>query len=382
MEVADRKGQFPFVFLAMAEPLATLTVEDSQPAEYHPDNQLGLEDSQHEFQLAEPVGIETTETVEDTLAVEGKDEKTQGEGGDKKEETQVVASTELAENGHEKGPELEQFPETLAYQDGSQGPTAAKLVRREAFCEEDPDQLLEAEMMKCKKCGLEVELTQAIIRGPTELWCKACNSLYTMLRRNLSWPPECFHSLSDDAQQSFWARCRREKEESKKTMFSYKSVRDTLITQVCEETKKVKTVGAGGTYLPLSVYRQRGYEIDAGFCERNPCQWSPGLQQNTYLLVECSVNEQEIRMNTEKQILEAERAVKKRKAADMVEDEEEKKSVATAATQVMDLVTESEDEGHYDSVMAYKGFKFGSQNVPIHVRLTEPQEVQTIVLWF
>lgn len=47
--------------------------------------------------------------------------------------------------------------------------------------------------------------------------------------------------------------------------------------------------------MPLSVYKARGYEVDEGFTTRNPCEWSPGLAQWTYLLVESSVSEQEIR---------------------------------------------------------------------------------------
>ena len=357
----------------------TLVVEDSQNAEYHPDNQLGLEDSQPqgspcEVPLTQTQAVEIeetprTETGGDTKAVdvngltetegqEGKVNKTEA-GENKEKETEVVESKELADREFKDDSaerrELEKFPETMAYQNGSQGPIPEQIVRQDAFLEEDHDQMLEAEMMKCKKCGLEVELTDSVIRGPTELWCKECNSLYTMLRRHQAWPPSCFSSLSDEAQQSFFARCKQEKEEAKKTMFSYKTVRDTLVTNICEATKKVKSVGVGGTYLPLSVYRQRGYEIDQGFTQRNPSQWSPGLNAYTYLLVESSISEKEIRESTEMQVLQAERSVRKRKAADMVRDEEDdKKSTCTAGTVVLDLVTESEAEGHCDSFFCAK----------------------------
>ena len=103
--------------------------------------------------------------------------------------------------------------------------------------------------------------------------------------------PACFATLSEEAQQNFFARCKQEKQDAKKTMFSYKTVRDTLVTQICEETRKVRIVGVSGTYLPLSVYRARGYEVDQGFTTRNPSEWSPGLNQWTYLLVESSVSE-------------------------------------------------------------------------------------------
>lgn len=152
------------------------------------------------------------------------------------------------------------------------------------------------------------------------------------------------------------------------------------MTQICEETRKVRTVGVSGTYLPLSVYRARGYEVDQGFTTRNPSEWSPGLNQWTYLLVESSVSEQEIRATTEKQVVEAERAVRKRKAPEMVADEEEEKnSTATgAATVVLDLVSES-DEGHLSSrpkqVVVQLQPCINLLQLLCTLRLTEPQHI-------
>lgn len=111
------------------------------------------------------------------------------------------------------------------------------------------------------------------------------------------------------------------------------------------EVRREKMVGVGGTYLPLSVYRARGYEIDAGFEERNPRQWSDGLGQYTYLLAEVNIFEKEIHATVEREVAEAERAVKKRKTkkepaeAPAVEDAKPEES------ETVDLLTESEGEG-------------------------------------
>ena len=364
--------------MAEAVPL-TLVVEDSQPPEYYPDNQEGLEDSQRPGEAPSTESLEAVEVAEtqQTEVPEAKEDSTEGT---ESKETKTEA-TEIQEKETKDDDERAKFPETLAYQDGSQGPISEQLVRQDAFLQEaeEEEQLLEASM-KCKKCGLEVALTESVIRGPTELWCRECNSLYTMLRRHQQWPPACFATLSEEAQQNFFARCKQEKQDAKKTMFSYKTVRDTLVTQICEETRKVRTVGVSGTYLPLSVYRARGYEVDQGFTTRNPSEWSPGLNQWTYLLVESSVSEQEIRATTEKQVVEAERAVRKRKAPEMVADEEEEKnSTATgAATVVLDLVSES-DEGHLSSrpkqVVVQLQPCINLLQLLCTLRLTEPQHI-------
>ena len=80
------------------------------------------------------------------------------------------------------------------------------------------------------------------------------------------------------------------------------------------------------------MYRKRGYIIDDKFEERNPRQWSDGLQDWTYLLSECSVHEAEIEQTIEKVVLEAERAVKKRKADDVALADKEQETIEAKST--------------------------------------------------
>ncbi|CAL1147244.1 unnamed protein product [Cladocopium goreaui] len=170
-----------------------------------------------------------------------------------------------------------------------------------------------------------------------------------MLRRHQKWPPSSFSSLSEVQQQQFFVACQKQKEESKKSMFSYKSIRDTLISSLAEEKINQKKVETGGTYLPVSVYEARGYKCDEGFKARNPKMWSYGLNEWTFLLAETSVNEAEIKNTIERQIVEAERQVRKRKAVEVEPHEEianaEKRSTVTDKTEVLDLISDSEDEG-------------------------------------
>ena len=233
---------------------------------------------------------------------------------------------------------------------------AQNLQRQLAFLEEAE---VEADMVKCKRCHMDLDLAEAVIRGPKELWCRECNSLYSMLRRHQTWPPPNFACLSEDAQASFWQKCKKEKEESMKSQFSYARVRDVLINQLVEEQRKERMTEVGGTFLPLSVYAARGYNVDAGFEERNPRRWSPGLNEWVYLLAEVSISEKEIHATVEKQILEAERAIKKRKAPVMTAEQSEvteKASNVTSSTMVMDLLSEDEDEeGQKEGQTIYHG---------------------------
>ena len=214
-------------------------------------------------------------------------------------------------------------------------PVEEELKRQMAFLEEAPAVTL------CKKCGLEVEMQCAVVRGCSEIWCRSCNAVYTMLQRNLRWPPPEFAAMSEGKQQNFFQQCAIDKQESERSCFSYSRVKDSLTKILVDETIKQKKVMVGGTYLPKSVYESRGYVLDSEFENRNPKQWSEGLQQWTFLLCETTISEGEIKNSIEKSLLESERQVKKRKAKELTPEEMEaveNKSVKTDATVVMDLV--------------------------------------------
>ena len=237
-----------------------------------------------------------------------------------------------------KDEEMAPAPDAIVSKDPEEKEDS-QIVRQNAFLEEDSDD----QMMECKKCGLPLSLAEGVIRGPTQVWCKQCHALDTLLRRHQAWPPALFSRLSDGEQQEFWRKCKKDHDANGR--FSYQRVRDVLCTSLMSEVRREKMVGVGGTYLPLSVYRARGYEIDAGFEERNPCKWSDGLGQYTYLLAEVSICEKEIHATVEREVAEAERAVKKRKTkkepaeAPAVEDAKPEES------ETVDLLTESEGEG-------------------------------------
>lgn len=108
-----------------------------------------------------------------------------------------------------------------------------------------------------------------------------------------------------------------------------------------------KTVSVGGVYKPRSWYEKQGYVLDDKFEDRNPCEWNAGLNQWTYLLAETAISEAEISRQVEESLLEAERAVRKRKAP--AEEEKEKENAEQPASskgkeELVDLLSESDGE--------------------------------------
>ncbi|CAK9011529.1 unnamed protein product [Durusdinium trenchii] len=259
-----------------------------------------------------------------------------------------------------KAPETEEVPQV--------NPGIGPFVETQVVPQDgDGDQDFDIALVTCKKCNLPLKLEEAIIRGPRELWCRECNSIYTMLRRHQAWPPAAFAQLSDSDQQCFFARCKQQKDESARSQFSYSRIRDVLVSSLMSEQRKQKTLAVGGTYLPLSVYKQRGYIIDEAFTERNPCQWSHGLNCYTYLLAETSISEAEIHATVEQQVVTAERMVKKRKAVRASDKNEVEDDARSTKPMVLDLVSDDEDEGE----------KNGPSSGPAHPRPeSEAQEVE------
>lgn len=200
----------------------------------------------------------------------------------------------------------------------------------------------------CPKCGRHVNITDTIVRSQTERWCKSCNSLITLLRRNLAWPPVEFTALTAEEQLEFFKEAALSK--SQHQQFKYGRIRDLLVTCLVKRSISQKVHEVGGTYLPLSVYEKRGYVLPTDFAETAPKQWSEPLRDWTFLLPELHIRHKEIQETVNEKILQCERSIRKRRAvepADNGSDKAAKVGDASSAqedTMVLDLCTESEEE--------------------------------------
>lgn len=201
----------------------------------------------------------------------------------------------------------------------------------------------------CPKCGRHVNITDTVVRSQTERWCKCCNSLMTLLRRNLAWPPAEFTALTASEQQEFFKDAALSR--SQHQQFKYGRVRDLLVTCLVKRSTSQKIHQVGGTYLPLSIYVARGYDLPPAFAETAPKQWSEPLGCWTFLLPELTISHKEIQETVNEKILQCERSIRKRRAVEQADNGSDKAakvgdaSSAQEDTMVLDLCTESEEDG-------------------------------------
>ena len=106
----------------------------------------------------------------------------------------------------------------------------------------------------CKRCRIECDPFKAQLkRKGGGLWiCNGCNAKQTLMSKMFGGMPSEFRSLSDDEQVEFFQKV--------KTCTHREQVRAMLIdTMVRRRVDKV-TASVAGTYLPLSVCAQRGFD--------------------------------------------------------------------------------------------------------------------------
>ena len=107
----------------------------------------------------------------------------------------------------------------------------------------------------CFRCKQEVDPLRAVLTSKAKgSWkCPKCNVRGTQLHRIFGrWPPANFATLSQNAQADFWKKAG----EASNTAQLEDILVQTLTTQRIEREKTV----VGGEYLPLSVYKQRGFD--------------------------------------------------------------------------------------------------------------------------
>lgn len=183
-----------------------------------------------------------------------------------------------------------------------------------------------------------VHVIDATHRTEKIRWCLACNALVTLMRRHMSWPPEEFAKLDEQAQQSFFIAAIEEKS----GVFRYDRVRDLLIKQMTKVHISESKKETGGTYKPLSVFQKKGYVLPASFESEAPKLWSEPLKCWTYLLPELTVKESEVTRTMEEAILRAEKSMRTRKT--LPHEGGEKRALAIANDMVVDLLSESDAE--------------------------------------
>ena len=107
----------------------------------------------------------------------------------------------------------------------------------------------------CSKCKVELDPLKSQVTGKSMgNWkCNTCNSRTTQLHREFgAWPIEDFKMLDAAAQEVFWAEARK--------CHGIGNLKELLIEHLTRNRIEREAHALKGTYLPLSVYGQRGFD--------------------------------------------------------------------------------------------------------------------------
>ena len=103
----------------------------------------------------------------------------------------------------------------------------------------------------CTKCKLEKQVEGAAFAGPWFV-CKRCNCKRSTLSQLFGyWPVDLFTALPEQQQIAFWRAETKNRFE----------IQHALVKEVVDHREAEQRTSVGGTYLPLDVWEQRGFDV-------------------------------------------------------------------------------------------------------------------------
>ena len=121
---------------------------------------------------------------------------------------------------------------------------------------------LEPQLCSLCNCRLCVENRKCSSKGAVSYKCPECNTRCTQLNRIFgSFPPKSFKTLPAEFQTQFWQDLHK--------VDGPASIENFVVKELSRKRSEIEESSIGGEYLPLSVYKKRGYDRD--MIEKN-CQ--------------------------------------------------------------------------------------------------------------
>ena len=103
----------------------------------------------------------------------------------------------------------------------------------------------------CTKCKLERQVEGSASAGPWFV-CKRCNCKRSTLSQLFGyWPVDLFTALPEQQQIAFW------RAETKNRF----DIQNALVKEAVDHREEEQRNSVGGTYLPLEVWEQRGFDV-------------------------------------------------------------------------------------------------------------------------
>ena len=119
-----------------------------------------------------------------------------------------------------------------------------------------PSSMLATARPICIKCGFEVDVfrAQIVTKGGQRYKCNQCNNSHAALSKHFGkWPDE-FAELTPEEQMDFW--------KTAKTCQGIQRLKSLAIDTLTHRRVDRITARLSGTFLPLTVYNQQGYDTD------------------------------------------------------------------------------------------------------------------------
>ena len=178
------------------------------------------------------------------------------------------------------------------------------------------DALKSASRLVCIKCNIPCDPFKAVLKhklrlqpGAGRFICRSCNSITTMLVRNMTWPPPLFSELSDDQQAVFWRACAETNDHDSR--FSYSKVRASLLKSLCERKTVEDSVEEFTAFKPLSVWQAAGWDI--ALIEKNGKKDTNPVVGDVYAVPVKNQSSKVIYARVEEHLQRAEQLIKQKK---------------------------------------------------------------------
>ena len=162
----------------------------------------------------------------------------------------------------------------------------------------------------CTKCKLERQVEGS---GPWSV-CKRCNCKRSTLSQLFGyWPVDLFTALPEQQQIAFW------RAETKNRF----DIQNALVKEVVDQREEEQRTSVGGTYLPLDVWEQRGFDVAKIKAQCKDTEEHPILG-TTYNVNLKTVTKDEIRKQIWKDLFNASGAESAKKGKDQKNKKKQK----------------------------------------------------------
>lgn len=113
----------------------------------------------------------------------------------------------------------------------------------------------------CVKCGVDCTLDSGAIVKSGSLQCKWCTNIYQIMYRHIGGVPDGWNDLDAEDQKKFF-KSSQEKLKAIGKNGRWACVKGALTTQLTHYHTEQTRTRINFEYLPLSVWKQRGFSTD------------------------------------------------------------------------------------------------------------------------